>query len=670
MLNIITVSKTKIILSIIFLLGIFNLSLTAQWVNDPSINKGVVVAPGNQSKPKIISSSSYPGISYVSWVSNKNGSYNVRLQKLDASGNELWDSGGLLVSNSKATSWLTDWDMIIDANDCAIIVCQDERTGSKNIFAYKISPDGTFMWGNSGIQLSNTTALDAAPKVAVTSTGNTVVAWESDGVIIRQKITPGGILKWGDNGITLTGANTLSCPQLLPAGNDDVIMKYMESAEKDNNTTSNNIYAQRFYANGDKIWLQAAIISDACGVSANTQIVPFINDGNDGFYIAWHDDRNNSLLTSVFVQHISSGGKMLFKSNGVRATNNSNRNQNNSHLIKVPGSNDIFIFWDEMDATNTKSGICGQKISSKGVIRWSSNGKAFIENHNKTVSTITTTASETDMLIIYEESPDIEITDIKAMRIDANGSYVWPSRKITISDANSKKLHVVTSSYNFGQWIVVWEDDRSISTDIYGQNILLDGSCGSIPPLFNASFIVDENSISVDETVQFTENSLGNITSWKWKFEGGTPATSLDQNQGVTYSTSGSYDVELIISDGVVTDTTFRSNYIFVYDDPDKLNTHTESVNTHQDVTIGKSAIVIQSTDKFFIVVSSFLEESKAKQQVEELKYKGMDALVVYTEESGRYRVALMPFDNRADALKMLQSIRKHNYPDAWLLVK
>jgi len=526
------------------------------------------------------------------------------------------------------------------------------------------------MWGNSGIQLSNTTAFDAVPKVAITSTGNTVVAWESDGVIIRQKITPGGILKWGDSGIILTGTNTISCPQLLPAGNDDVIMKYMESAEKDNNTTSNNIYAQRFYANGDKKWSQAAIISDAGGVSANTQIIPFINDGNDGFYVAWHDDRNNSLLTSVFVQHISSGGKVLFKSNGVRATNNSNRNQNNSHLIKVPGSNDVFVFWDEIDATKTKSGVYGQKISSKGATRWSSNGKAFIENSNKTVSTIATTASEMDMLIIYKESPDIEITDIKAMRIDANGSYVWPSKKITISDANSKKLHVVTSSYNFGQWIVVWEDDRSISTDIYGQNIQLDGSRGSIPPLFNASFSVNNNSVSKHTAVDFIDISLGNIISWKWSFKGGTPAISFDQNQSVTYDSSGYYDVELIISDGVLTDTTFRRNYIFVYDDPDKLNTHTESVNIHQDVTIGKSAIVIQSADKFFIVVSSFLEESKAKQQVEKLKHKGMDALVVYTKESGRYRVALMPLDNRADALKMLQSIRKHNCPDAWLLVK
>lgn len=58
----------------------------------------------------------------------------------------------------------------------------------------------------------------------------------------------------------------------------------------------------------------------AGGISAWTQIFSFINDGTDGFYIAWHDDRDNNMLSSVFVQHISSAGTVMFQSNGVEAS--------------------------------------------------------------------------------------------------------------------------------------------------------------------------------------------------------------------------------------------------------------------------------------------------------------------------------------------------------------
>ena len=153
----------KVLLSVTFLLSIFNFTSIAQWSGDPSLNTAIVIASGEQVIPKIVSSPSYPGISYVSWFSSESGNYNVRLQKLDAYGNKLWADDGLLVSNHTAMTWLTDWDMAIDNNDCAILTFQDIRTGSNNIVAYKISPDGAFLWGDDGIQLSNTSAFDASP---------------------------------------------------------------------------------------------------------------------------------------------------------------------------------------------------------------------------------------------------------------------------------------------------------------------------------------------------------------------------------------------------------------------------------------------------------------------------------------------------------------------------
>ena len=43
-------------------------------------------------------------------------------------------------------------------------------------------------------------------------------------------------------------------------------------------------------------------------------------------------------------------------------------------------------------------------------------------------------------------------------------------------------------------------------------------------------------------TVQFTDQSFGNPTSWQWSFPGGIPASSTDQNPVVTYNNAATYN--------------------------------------------------------------------------------------------------------------------------------
>jgi PKD repeat protein len=49
-------------------------------------------------------------------------------------------------------------------------------------------------------------------------------------------------------------------------------------------------------------------------------------------------------------------------------------------------------------------------------------------------------------------------------------------------------------------------------------------------------------------TVQFFDESTGNITGWAWTFPGGNPAGAAVPNPVVVYSTPGQYDVTLVVS--------------------------------------------------------------------------------------------------------------------------
>ncbi len=69
--------------------------------------------------------------------------------------------------------------------------------------------------------------------------------------------------------------------------------------------------------------------------------------------------------------------------------------------------------------------------------------------------------------------------------------------------------------------------------------------------------------IKEGESVHFLDMSTG-ATSWDWTFEGGTPASSTEQNPVVTYNKAGSYSVTLTVGDGSTTATTTREAFVNV----------------------------------------------------------------------------------------------------------
>jgi len=84
--------------------------------------------------------------------------------------------------------------------------------------------------------------------------------------------------------------------------------------------------------------------------------------------------------------------------------------------------------------------------------------------------------------------------------------------------------------------------------------------------LFPVADFTSDYSVPVCEgaSINFTDLSSGNPTSWSWSFPGGTPPASTAQSPSVTYNTAGIYDVTLIATNGSGDDTITMANYITV----------------------------------------------------------------------------------------------------------
>jgi len=89
-------------------------------------------------------------------------------------------------------------------------------------------------------------------------------------------------------------------------------------------------------------------------------------------------------------------------------------------------------------------------------------------------------------------------------------------------------------------------------------------SCTSPPLLPLADFMADETHIAMGESVQFTDLSGNNPTSWAWVFEGGTPSSSSEQNPSIDYIDPGTFDVTLIVQNEFGSDTKTIEDFIIV----------------------------------------------------------------------------------------------------------
>jgi PKD repeat protein len=120
--------------------------------------------------------------------------------------------------------------------------------------------------------------------------------------------------------------------------------------------------------------------------------------------------------------------------------------------------------------------------------------------------------------------------------------------------------------------LVAFLQDNTTQECLQGTKVLLN----NLQPMnATANYSVSSQTPFKATSVQFTDLSGGEITSWNWSFEGGIPATSTLENPQVIYNTLGDYDVQLIVSDGKTIDTLMNPNYITVITAPAQPGTPT-----------------------------------------------------------------------------------------------
>ena len=118
-----------------------------------------------------------------------------------------------------------------------------------------------------------------------------------------------------------------------------------------------------------------------------------------------------------------------------------------------------------------------------------------------------------------------------------------------------------------GDYVVTFIAKGSNGTPVHKRTATIK-SIPAIAPL--ANFSASNINICAGASVNFTDLSSGPPSSWEWTFSGGSPASSNSSNPtNIVYSTPGTYDVSLTVSNPMGNSTEIKTGYITVTALPD-----------------------------------------------------------------------------------------------------
>ncbi|MFZ4619791.1 MAG: FG-GAP-like repeat-containing protein [Bacteroidota bacterium] len=152
-----------------------------------------------------------------------------------------------------------------------------------------------------------------------------------------------------------------------------------------------------------------------------------------------------------------------------------------------------------------------------------------------------------------------------------NGRSFWQFREISAQNSfnghNSLTAHVgLGDATVIDSLVVEWlSGSRTVMTNVQSKQSLIITE-NSAPSYLRAVFFGDQVVDQVPFTVNFTDLSFGDSSShpvsWKWDLNGDGVTDATTQHAQFNYTAADSYSVQLIVSDGIKSDTLIRKDYI------------------------------------------------------------------------------------------------------------
>jgi len=533
----------KKIYPITFLL-LFTQQLLAQWNPNTSVNLEVASLPVSDLQTVITST----GKTWVAFYHANAGNYDMRAQLLDADGTKLLGPDGILVDNQPSGTATFVYSICKDANDNLVIAYQDQRSGTQQAVAYKISQTGTHLWNSTGVVLGP----GLAPYPSVLSTGETVIAWnESSSNTLRlQKLSSSGTPVWSTPISVLVGTSTTTRGQIIPTLNGTFTLVFQRRGVG----ISTTLYAQRYDNSGTPLW--AAPVQLCNQTTAAVRYYSGFSEG-DVTYYGYYSAQGNRF--NSWLQRINADGSLPYGINGSPFSTASGSTDPYQQMTNIAASPQSSVVWSVCSFSNTNQsqyGVFVQKFDKQ-------TGNRLLTDNAKQVYPISTAFDvQAGDLSLVNDAPFFMSYDanykIYATRLDGDGNFVWSTNRIELSSTTagpgSPKGRYAFKGLSNTQAIGVWTETRNGIEKAYAQNITPGGLFGlDVTTQGNVAAAIT-NSAGTLQTLATIFPATAN-QSVTWSIVPVTGGATISTTGLVTASANGTVWAKAIsVADNTVTD--------------------------------------------------------------------------------------------------------------------
>lgn len=449
--------------TVITLLALFGVTiLHAQWTTDTDANS--LVAESGELDVQARGTSD--GKTFVVFWKNVGPPTNIelRLQVIDANGNQTLGSDGMLVSDQITMSTSTViMTSTVDAND-NLYIGATGTAGGDPAFVFKMDPDGNHLWGVNGVQVGSGNVVTVLPL----SAGGAIVSWLSGSGAVMQKYDSNGVTVWPANQPLTTGSGNSAPGNFFEVSGGEYIAVFHKLLTGINSF----LYAQRYDADGNPVWGSAVQISDRA--TAFIRSYKGVQDG-DVVYMGYYASAGTRF--DSYLQRINPDGSLPWGTNGSDFDTNETDYEMETEIAFQNGSQNI---WAIATYSNTSQGEHGEYVQkfdkNSGVRAFTNNAKVVFPIGSEKIHGGSLQLSNNTPLFIIKEGLDTGVSPVTlhSVYLDVNGDFAWPEETRPVATFSASKSRINFTKQASMQSVAVFTEDKGSGKKIYAQNVVDD----------------------------------------------------------------------------------------------------------------------------------------------------------------------------------------------------
>lgn len=460
----------KLIFIIIALVATF--AVKAQWVNDP-VNNTFIVNTSADAGEIYMTTNQNTGDTYVQWMSFVGGNgWSPNIQRLNFAGEPQWGENGIHIAAHQFSS-MSEGVSMTTTTDGGVVSCFAVYDGYT--YAVKINPDGTFPWGEQGVQLFGGLGFSRTEIVATDDGGIWALGFDYSNLYLQYVNEALGPV------VTISDNTGLKCMfgQLTLGTDNKVFVTY----EKVGNGmyTNKSIYVAGYNPDGTQFSPETLLMAEQTFQS--TYIHYAISDGMGGGYIyIWHPALGNF---NTYVFHYNQNGvSTIMDTNGIPVHSFDGNNLYISASATVdPDSHDIILFYEQTDDySQSQCKLYMNRITSYGERLWDE-GILVLDNGTTPCGGLNIDAYQYGggFAVTYfkglNQTSGSQAT-VEAQGFNMEGTTTWSTQMC--SNTYGKTGCEGSTGYHGGQNIISWVNNEV--GGLYGQNIGQKGEMGDVEP--------------------------------------------------------------------------------------------------------------------------------------------------------------------------------------------